>query len=594
MLTGRDGEIDGVDEMVGLTVNTVPFRVTLNRSRLAYSWLQEIHTQSGAMLSHGHIGLLEIESWVKQKPLFQSMLVNDKSRAQGMKHSSAVGEEGLRWVNKGGYNEVGYPLTASFTEDGEINGMHIQLSGKHGSGYYSSLVAYLNTILETLIGESPPADHVTVGSLLDQIPGLELEHIQTWSQGTCALYDGKPRLVHDFVLQGKLPSQLNTIALVSLTPPLEFTYCVLITRAQLVAQRLMALDTPSRFVILFFERSPAFVLSMLGTLIAGKTCVPMDATHTSERLTGMYQSLGETQPVVLTSQEYRDTAEKLFGDDIICVDDLAQSVVGNLVSSDWNPPPMTPADVAFVYFTSGSTGKPKAVPVRHESVVNCILGWCGMLNLPPRCRFLQAMNIGFDSSLFELFTTFHSGGTVVLQSDDLMVSLGKVDACVLTPSMLQAVGNPAEYPGLRVLVTGGEPLPFALAEKWSQTPGCQVQLFNGYGPTETGVTSHFDQVTVTRNDRVVTIGRTIPNVQCYILDDALDVVPIGVIGEICIGGVGVCYGYLHDEERSRDVFVPNPFAPGMLYHTGDLGCWLPDGRVYCMGRKDNQVKLRGF
>ncbi|KAJ1970029.1 hypothetical protein IWQ62_000234 [Dispira parvispora] len=594
MVTGRDGEIDGVDEMVGLTVNTVPFRVTLDRSRSVQSWLQDIHTRSGAMLSHSHVGLLEIETWVNQKPLFQSMLVNDKSRVQGMEDSSTVGKEGLRWVNKGGYNQVDYPLTVGFAEDGEVNEMHIQLSGQHGSSYYSSLLDYLNTVLEKMVVESPSADHLTVGNLLDQIPRLELERIQTWSRGKRILYYGKPQVVHDFVLQDKLPSQLDTVALVSLTPPLEFTYYELISRAQLVAQRLMALDRSSRFVMLFFERSPAFVLSMLGTLIAGKTCVPMDATHTSERLVGMKQSLGEVHPVVLTSQEYRDTAEELFGGNIICVDDLVQPPVDNLISSGWNPPQMAPSELAFVYFTSGSTGKPKAVPERHESVVNYILGVCDILNLPPRCRFLQAMNIGFDSCLLELFTTFHSGGTVVLQSDDLVDSLGKVDACMLTPSMLQAVGNPSEYPDLRVVVTAGEPLPFSLAEKWFHAQGGQVRLHNTYGPTETVVTSHFEHVTVTRNDSLVTIGRTIPNVQCYIMDDTLDMVPIGVIGEICIGGIGVCNGYLNYERRSRDVFIPNPFASGMLYRTGDLGCWLPDGRVYCMGRKDNQVKLRGF
>ncbi|KAJ1966746.1 hypothetical protein IWQ62_002277, partial [Dispira parvispora] len=594
MVTGRDGEIDGVDEMVGLTVNTVPFRATLDRSRSVQSWLQDIHTQSGAMLSHSHVGLLEIETWVNQKPLFQSMLVNGKSRVQGMEDSSTVGKEGLRWVNKGGYNQVDYPLTVGFAEDGEFNEMHIQLSGQHRSSYYSSLLDYLNTVLAKMVVESSLHDHLTVGNLLDQIPRLELERIQTWSQGKRTLYYGKPRLVHDLVIQGKLPSQLNTVALVSLTPPMEFTYYELISRAQLVAQRLMAVNRSSRYVILFFERSPELVLSMLGTLTAGRACVPMDATHTSERLIGMYLSLDEAHPVVLTSQKYRDTAEKLFDGTIICVDDITKLTMDNLIFSDCKSQQVTPTDLAFVYFTSGSTGKPKAVPERHESVVNYILGGCDILNLPPRCRFLQAMNIGFDSCLLELFTTFHSGGTVVLQSDNLVDSLGKVDCCMLTPSMLQAVGNPSEYPDLRVVVTAGEPLPLSLAEKWCQSQDGQVRLYNTYGPTEAAVTSHFEQVTVTRDDSLVTIGRTIPNVQCYILDDNLDMVSIGVMGEICIGGMGVCHGYLNDEERSRDVFVPNPFGSGMLYRTGDLGYWLPDGRVYCMGRKDYQVKLRGF
>ncbi|KAJ1661083.1 Nonribosomal peptide synthetase [Dispira simplex] len=582
MVTGRDGDIDGIDEMVGLTVNTVPFRVILDRTQLMQSWLQTIHSQS------------DIETWVDQKPLFQSMLVNTKSRAQSRDKLSDVAEDGLSWVNKGGYNQVDYPLTVSFDENEDVDGLQLHLSGQHGDDYYSSMVAYLNLILDTLVGESPSADKLTVGDLLDQIPPSELEQIQTWSQGTSVSYDGKPHLVHDLVMEGKSQSQLDATALVSLNPPLEFSYKELITQAQLVAQCLLTLDSSNRFSILFFERSPAFVLSMLGTLMAGKVGVPMDATHTSERLTGMKESLGEAHPVVLTSQEYRATAEKLFGGSIICVDDLSQPTVGSFVTSDWNLPRIAPTDLAFVYFTSGSTGKPKAVPERHESVVNYILGGCDILTLPPNCRFLQAMNIGFDSSLLELFTTFYTGGTVVLQSDDLIDSLGKVDTCMLTPSMLQAVGDPLEYPDLRVVVTGGEPLSFSLAEKWCQAQDRQVQLFNTYGPTETVVTSHFEQVTVTRDNSLVTIGRTIPNVQCYILDDTLRMVPIGVIGEICIGGMGVCNSYLNDEQRSRNVFVPNPFGSGMLYRTGDLGCWLTDGRVYCMGRKDNQVKLRGF
>ncbi|KAJ1656295.1 Nonribosomal peptide synthetase [Dispira simplex] len=593
MVTGRDGDIDGIDEMVGLTVNTIPFRVTLDRTQSIQSWLQAIHTQSGEVMSHSHVGLLDIETWVDQKSLFQSMLVNAKSRAQGRDKIAGVAEEGLRWVDKGGYNQVDYPLTVSFAENEDVGGLQLSVSGNHGTSYYSSIIAYLNTILDTLVGKAPSAK-LTVGDLLDQIPPSELECIQTWSQGTNVSYEGKPHLVYDLVLGGKSHSQLDAIALVSLTPLLEFTYLELITQAQLVAQRLITLDSSNRFVVLFFERSPAFVLSMVGTLMAGKVCVPMDATHTSERLIGMNQSLGEAHPVVLTSQEHQATAEKLFGGSIICVDDLSQPMVGSSVISDWNLPRVTPTDLAFVYFTSGSTGKPKAVPERHESVVNYILGVCDTLTLSPNCRFLQAMNIGFDSSLLELFTTFNTGGTVVLQSDDLVDSLGKVDACMLTPSMLQTIGEPSEYPYLRVVVTAGEPLPFSLAKKWCQTQNGQVLLFNTYGPTETVVTSHFEHVTVTHNNSLVTIGQTIPNVQCYILDDTLRMVPIGVIGEICIGGAGVCNGYLNDEQCSRDVFLPNSFGSGMLYRTGDLGCWLADGRVYYVGRKDNQVKIHGF
>ncbi|KAJ1949306.1 hypothetical protein IWQ62_006755, partial [Dispira parvispora] len=193
-----------------------------------------------------------------------------------------------------------------------------------------------------------------------------------------------------------------------------------------------------------------------------------------------------------------------------------------------------------------------------------------------------------------LFIPLYFGGTLVLPGDDLIEGLSKTDTWMLTPSMLQAAGDPEQYNGLKTVGIGGEPLSHALAKKWSQAYDGQLKFINGYGSTETTVASHFEEVVHTRGSNLISIGRTLPNVQCYILDNALHMVPVGVMGEICIGGIGVIHGYLNDELLSRDVFLPNPFEAGILYRTGDLGCWLPDGRVYCKGRKDTQVKLRGF
>ncbi|KAJ1950435.1 hypothetical protein IWQ62_006570, partial [Dispira parvispora] len=382
-------------------------------------------------------------------------------------------------------------------------------------------------VFEALPQESPSTDLLPVGDSHNHLPPTELECIQEWSRGSRASYEGKPHLVHELVTQGKTPSQLDAVVLWCLAPPLKFTYQELIIRAQLVAQCLVALCSPVTFVILFFQRSPAFVVSMLGTLMARKTCVPMDATHTSMRLVKMKQQLGKTSLVVLTSQEHHATAENHISSDIvICVDDLVEPGVNTVSCKGCHPAQVNPTDLAFVYFTSGSAGKPKAVPERHESVVNYILGACDVLSLPLECRFLQAMNIGFDSSLLELFATFYLGGTVVLPTKNLMDSLGKVDTCMLTLSMLYAIGDPLDYPNLRVVITAGEPLAPSLAKRWCQVEGGQVRLFNSYGPTETVVTSHFEHVVVTRDASLVTIGRTIPNVQCYILDDTLHMLPI--------------------------------------------------------------------
>ncbi|KAJ1952920.1 hypothetical protein IWQ62_006113, partial [Dispira parvispora] len=592
MVTGRNGHIDGVEEMVGLTVNTVPFRVKLERADAIDTWLKAIHAQSGSLMDHGHVGLLDIETWTNQKSPFQSMLVNTKSRTQGVDITEAINDE-IQWMDKGGYNQGNFPLTVGFMELPEKDGLEVKILGNHGEAYYAGLITYLDFCLSTLVKASDTTSDWTLGRMLDLIPSTELSRITTWSQGTHTSYDGKPRLVHDLVTRNNKKPRLTDIALESLDSPLALTYGELISQTQVVAQYLLALDNPGQFIFLFFRHSSDFVLAMLGTLMAGKTCVPMNAEHASERLVEMTQTLGETHPVVLTSKEHHTTAEELFSGTILCVDDLTLSTVTSKSPLEWKPPYVKPSDIAMVYFTSGSTGKPKAVPQRHESIVNCILGMSEHMNLSKDCRCLQTLNIGFDPSILMMFIPFHVGGTLVFPGDDLIEGLSRTDTWMLTPSMLQVVGDPEQYKGLRTVLVGGEPLSHALAMKWSQAYGGQLKLINGYGPTETTVESHVE-VVHTRGSNLVAIGRTLPNVQCYILDDALHMVPVGVMGEICIGGIGVSHGYLNDEQRSREVFVPNPFGSGLLYRTGDLGCWLPDGRVYCVGRKDTQVKLRGF
>ncbi|KAJ1955198.1 hypothetical protein IWQ62_005584, partial [Dispira parvispora] len=233
----------------------------------------------------------------------------------------------------------------------------------------STVLACPSLVFEALPQESPSTDLLSVGDSHNHLPLAELECIQEWSQGSRASYEGKPHLVHDLVTQGKTSSQLDAVALWCLAPPLKFTYQELIIRAQLVAQRLVALCSPATFVILFFQRSPAFVVSILGTLMAGKTCVPMDATHTSMRLVKMKQQLGKASLAVLTSQEHHATAKNHFSSDIvICVDDLVEPGVNTVSCEGCHPAQVNPTDLAFVYFTSGSAGKPKAVPERHESV----------------------------------------------------------------------------------------------------------------------------------------------------------------------------------------------------------------------------------
>ncbi|KAJ1963503.1 hypothetical protein H4R35_007241, partial [Dimargaris xerosporica] len=245
-----------------------------------------------------------------------------------------------------------------------------------------------------------------------------------------------------------------------------------------------------------------------------------------------------------------------------------------------------PKDLAYIIFTSGTTGRPKGVQVRHESVVNAILHLAQAMELDSQCRFLQLLNIAFDASLNEVFSTLYVGGTIVLSQDNLIDDLRRVNTCVLTPSLLATL-DPQDYPNLQTVVSSGEALSWAMACDWAKGR----RLFNGYGPTEVTIGSHFEPVCL---NECIALGGLIANVQCYVLDTQRRPVPIGVTGEICIAGIGVSNGYLNQPELTAKAFVPNLFGAGKMYCTGDMGCWLPNGKVKYQGRKDHQVKLRGF
>ncbi|KAJ1972652.1 hypothetical protein H4R34_005338, partial [Dimargaris verticillata] len=208
------------------------------------------------------------------------------------------------------------------------------------------------------------------------------------------------------------------------------------------------------------------------------------------------------------------------------------------------------------------------------------------MELKPDCRFLQLLNMAFDGCLIELFSTLYAGGTIVLSTTDIPTDLHCANACFLTPSLLAAL-NPHNFPNVRNVISGGEALPWEVANKWHG----HCPLYHAYGPTEITVVSNIEPFDPAL---AVCFSQPIPNTQCYVLDAQQRPVPIGVAGEICIAGLGVSSGYLNRPDLTAKTFVPSPFGPGQMYLTGDLGCWLPNGKIKYLGRKDFQVKLRGF
>ncbi|MEH2235451.1 non-ribosomal peptide synthetase, partial [Nostoc sp.] len=252
-------------------------------------------------------------------------------------------------------------------------------------------------------------------------------------------------------------------------------------------------------------------------------------------------------------------------------------------------------NLAYVIYTSGSTGTPKGVAIEHQNLCNLAQIQKNLFDVEPYSRILQFASISFDASVWEIFMAVTHGAMLVLGTasklmpgDDLkqIIEQSSVTHVTLPPSTL-AVLSPPELSALGQIIVAGEACSIELANQWSVSR----RFFNAYGPTESTVCA---TVGINDGSEKISIGRPIANTQIYILDNHLQPTPIGVPGEIYIGGDGLARGYLNRPELTSERFISNPFGVGRLYKTGDLACYFPDGNIEFLGRIDNQVKIRGF
>ncbi|HEU0054674.1 MAG TPA: amino acid adenylation domain-containing protein, partial [Longimicrobium sp.] len=384
----------------------------------------------------------------------------------------------------------------------------------------------------------------------------------------------------------------------------RLTYGELNARANRLAHHLRALGVgPEVRVALGMGRSPHLVEAELAVLKCGGVYVPLDPEHPDERLRGM---LEDSAPAALLST--RALAER-FG--FLSIPVLAVDAEAPAWASlpDTNPVVggLTPDHLAYVMYTSGSTGRPKGVMVSHRSILRLVVD-NGYADFGPDDRVAFAANPAFDATTMEVWAPLVSGGgTVVIAPDTLLdppafaraLREHGVTALFITTAVFNryAESIPDALAGLRYLLTGGEAAdPGAFARVLARNG--PVSVIHCYGPTET--TTYAITHPVERVDegaRTIPLGGPISNTRIYLLDGAGEPVPVGVAGELYIGGVGVARGYLDRPALTAERFVPDPFGgqPGArLYRTGDLARWLPDGTVEFVGRTDHQVKVRGF
>ncbi|MGC0155806.1 non-ribosomal peptide synthetase, partial [Chromobacterium vaccinii] len=385
------------------------------------------------------------------------------------------------------------------------------------------------------------------------------------------------------------------------------SYDELNRRANRLAQRLIALGVgPDDRVALCLERGVDMVAALLGVLKAGGAYVPLDPSYPAERLAYM---LDDSAPRVVLSQHSLQALTAGGDHTVLLLDDEAERA-RQAALPDGNPAVagLGNRHAAYVIYTSGSTGRPKGVVNEHRGVVNRLWWAQDAYRLQADDLVLQKTPFGFDVSVWEFFLPLLAGAQLLMARPEghkdpqylrqLIESRG-VTTLHFVPSMLQAFVSltPAgSCPSLRRILCSGEALPHALQEQCLRHFP-HSELHNLYGPTEAAIDVTAWPCVSDPARHFVPIGKPISNIRMYVLDAQLQPAPLGVAGEIHIGGVGVARGYLNRPELTAERFIEDPFgvdADARLYKTGDLGRWLADGSIEYLGRNDFQVKIRGF
>ncbi|MEA5601597.1 amino acid adenylation domain-containing protein [Nostoc sp. UHCC 0252] len=379
----------------------------------------------------------------------------------------------------------------------------------------------------------------------------------------------------------------------------QLSYNELNIRSNQLAHYLKKLGVvPDVLVGICVERSPEAIVALLGILKAGGAYLPLDPSLPQERLNFILEDAQVS--ILLTHSSLAPLFKESWGDllSIVYIDKDWATITQH---SQENPNTCVTSDnLAYVIYTSGSTGKPKGVLLQHRGLSNLAASQIEVFNLQPSNRILQFASLSFDASIFEIVMALQTGATLYLANKEsllpgqplLKLLREKAITHVTLPPAVLAILPAKSLPALQTIICAGESCTDDIVKRWWNS---QRRFFNAYGPTEATVWSTIAEISTISEKPP--IGRPIANTQIYILDKHLQLLPIGITGELYIAGEGLAQGYLNRPELTIETFIPNPFNDkkgARLYKTGDLARYRPDGNIEFLGRIDNQVKIRGF
>ncbi len=597
----------GSETMIGPLINSVPMRVQLDPSEPLLPWLKQLRAQWVELREFEHTPLAEIRKWCElpnTTPLFETLFMFDYAEVTHV--LNRVYEQQQRTFQV--LEQPNLPLNVVFFGERELS-LRIEYdSQRFTQDTITRMADHLRVLLEKMV--STPEQRIGQVSLLTE---SERRKLLTWNQ-TQTSYPRQKTFVDLFEEQvQRVPEQLALVFEEAKESNLQcLTYRELNTLANQLARHLMTLGVkPDTLVGLCTERSPAFVIGLLGILKAGGAYVPLDPAYPQSRLQFM---LEDSQLPVLLTQSHLVERFSEAKSQVVDLDGvhLARMSAGGMdldgVDLDIerhggfseNPIRQSePHHLAYVIYTSGSTGKPKGVLINHQGFTNLSLFLAERFGVTSQSHVLQMSSLSFDASCSEIAISLPHGATLhlaaskkLMPSEDLtkLLSRHEITHVTFPPSVLAQLPC-VPLPHLECIVVAGESCPPELIKLWIANG---QRIVNGYGPTEATVC-----VTTAEchpADHPPLIGKPIANTQVYLLDASENLTPIGVPGELCIGGEGVARGYLNRPGLTQEKFVEIELhgERQRVYKTGDLACWQPDGNLRFLGRIDHQVKLRGF
>ncbi len=588
-VSGRPTELPGVEQMVGLFINTLPIRVQIDGNQKIKDWLRNLQMQNAEMRQYEYTPLVDIHGWSdvpRTQPLFESLLVFENYPVSETLAQTAgpLHIEDVRSVEK-----TNYPLTI-VTAPGSTLTLDIAYDARR---FQAETIERLHDHFERALS------HIAFH------PEEPLHHIEIVSEKERSLFlnewNGAPKTFPEDKTVAQLFEEQAARTPEAIAVDFNgqtLTFAELDRQANRLAHLLRKKGVQAEtFVAIFLPRSLETVVAALAVLKAGGAYLPIDSEYPQERVEYMLKDSGVS--IVITAD---DLAERFAAQDMTIVS--LPSARAEIAKEPDDPLKIAidPENVAFIIYTSGSTGQPKGVLLRHRGAVNFFRNMVEGFDLRAGKAMLQLASFGFDAATSEIFSALLGGARVQMIDKETLLSTEKlidfidrkkVTTATIPPSLLTLL--PEDRLHLETVASVGDACSWELAERFMKNR----RFINGYGPTEGTIGAIWAQADPAhRHDTTtVPIGRPNPNVRIYLLDADLHFVPVGVPGEIHIGGAGVARGYLNRPELTAEKFIPDPFSsePGArMYKTGDLARWLPDGQIEFIGRVDFQVKIRGF